>query len=188
MVSARSHLPAKITGPGGGAFGLITEKLKAKAQNKAPQLADRGVATVLAITSDHAFAGLLLDRMAAEYLMTSAPQINFPIGGGQTRITTDLRHSVFQRDTGIVDASGAPIIKPALRSISVILLIAIDQSEMQVVGLLHPDASNPFDPTWLPNVPFVRFAGVFSHSNISAEWVQSGDGHRVSSFLHRHIR
>lgn len=39
MVSERSRLPAKITGPGGGAFGLITDKLKAKAQDKAFQLA-----------------------------------------------------------------------------------------------------------------------------------------------------
>jgi hypothetical protein len=34
MVSERSRLPAKITGPGGGAFGLITDKLKAKAHEQ----------------------------------------------------------------------------------------------------------------------------------------------------------
>jgi hypothetical protein len=94
MVSERSRLPAKITGRGVGAFGLITDKLKAKAQNKASQLAGHGLPTVLAITSDDAFASILLDRLAAEYLMTSAPQINVPLGGGSTRMTTDLRHSV----------------------------------------------------------------------------------------------
>ena len=38
MVSERSGLPAQITGPGGGAFALITDRLKAKAQSKTPQL------------------------------------------------------------------------------------------------------------------------------------------------------
>jgi hypothetical protein len=47
MVEERSRLPAKITGPGGGAFGLITDKLKAKAQSKASQLAGHGLPTVL---------------------------------------------------------------------------------------------------------------------------------------------
>jgi hypothetical protein len=35
MVSERSGLQAQITGPGGGAFAFITDKLKAKAQSKA---------------------------------------------------------------------------------------------------------------------------------------------------------
>jgi hypothetical protein len=70
MVSERSRLPAEITGPGGGPFALITEKLKAKAQSKAAQLAGHDMPTVLAIASDHAFASILMDTLAAEYLMT----------------------------------------------------------------------------------------------------------------------
>jgi hypothetical protein len=72
----------------------------------------------------------------------------------------------------IVDASGAPIIKPVLRSIGAILLIATDHREMRVAGLLHPDAANPFNPQLLPNVPFVKFAGVFSNTNIATEWIR----------------
>jgi hypothetical protein len=102
-------------------------------------------------------------------------------------MTTDLRHSVFQRATGLLDASGAPIIKTSLRSIGAILLIAADYREMRIVGLLHPDAANPFNPQWLPMIPFVKFAGVFSHTHIATEWIQSGDGHRVASFPHRHL-
>jgi hypothetical protein len=49
-----------------------------------------------------------------------------------------------------------------LRSIGAILLTAADYREMRVVGLLHPDAANPFNPQWLPMIPFVKFAGVFS--------------------------
>jgi hypothetical protein len=188
MVSERSGLPDQITSPGGGAFAFITDKLKAKAQRKASQLAGHGLPTVLAITSDHAFASTLLDRLPAEYLMTSAPQINVPLSGGPTYMSTDLRHSVFQRATGLFDASGAPIIMPALRSIGAIVLIAADYREMRIVGLLHPDAENPFNPQWLPMIPFVKFAGVFSHTNIATEWIQSDEGHRVATFPHRHLR
>lgn len=187
MVSERSGLPAKITGRGGGAYALITDKLKAKAQSKASQLAGHGLPTVLAITSDHAFASILLDGLAAEYLMTSAPQINVPLNGGQRYMSTDLRHSVFQRATGLLDTSGAPIIKPSLRSIGAVLLIAVDHRQMRVVGLLHPDPAKPFNPRWLP-IPFVKFAGAFSHTNVATEWIQSDESGKVATFPHLHIR
>lgn len=188
MVSERSGLPAEITGPGTSAFALITEKLKAKAQSKAAQLAGHGMPTVLAITSDHAFASSLMDKLAAEYLMTSAPQINVPIGGGPSYMSTNLKDSVFQRSTGLLDASEVPIIKPALQSIGAILLVALDHREMRIVGLLHPKAANPFDPQWLPMIPFVKFAGLFSHTNIATEWVQADKWHREASIPHWHIR
>jgi hypothetical protein len=38
VVAKRSGLPATISGPGGGAFGLITDRLLSEAKNKAPQL------------------------------------------------------------------------------------------------------------------------------------------------------
>jgi hypothetical protein len=188
MVSERSGLRAEITGPGGSAFALITEKLKAKAQSKAAQLAGHGMPTVLAITSDHAFASTLMDKLAAEYLMTSAPQINVPIGGGPSHMSTNLKDPVFQRYTGLLDASEVPIIKPALQSIGAILLIALHHHEMRIVGLLNQKAANPFNPQSLPMIPFVKFAGLFSHTNIATEWIQADKWHREASFPHWHIR
>src|SRR5271166_1381921 len=61
-VSKKSHLPLKITGRGGGAFSLITDKLRQEASNKAKQLGGGSLPAVLAITSDYDFAGVLLDR------------------------------------------------------------------------------------------------------------------------------
>ena len=46
MVSERSGLPTQITGSGGGAFALMTKKLKTKAKSKAVQLAGHKVPTV----------------------------------------------------------------------------------------------------------------------------------------------
>lgn len=188
MISERSGLPAEITGPGGSSFALITEKLKAKAQSKAPQLAGHGMPTVLAITSDHAFARLLMDELAAEYLTTSAPHFNVPTRGGPSYPTHDFKDSVFQRNTGLVWPSGSPIAKPALRSIGAILLIAIDQCEMRIVGLLHPDAANPFHPEWLAMIPFVRFTGLVTFDNELTEWLQVIDNRREATFPHLHLR
>jgi hypothetical protein len=88
---------------------------------------------------------------------------------------------LFQRRSIPSSASGEA-------SIGVLLLIAADYREMRIVGLLHPDAANPFNPQWLPLIPFVKFAGVFSHTNIATEWIQSDEGHRVATFPHRHLR
>jgi hypothetical protein len=41
-------------------------------------------------------------------------------------------------------------IKPSLRSIGALLLIAADYREMGLVGLLHPDAAIPSIPSGSP--------------------------------------
>ncbi len=187
-VAERSGLPAQIIESGGAAFGWITEKLKAKAQSKAKQLSGRGVATVLAITSNHAFASELMGELTAEYLMTSEPQFNVPVDGGREYMTTDLQNSVFLRPARPLDDSGAPNIEFALRSISAILLIAVCHCTSRIVGLLHPHGANPFNPHWLPMVPFVKFSGTVSHTNITTEWVQDEDRCEAATFLHRCVR
>ncbi len=179
----------EITGSGGSSYAQVTEKLKAKAQDKGRQLSGQRMPTVLAIASDHAFASLLMSNLAAEYLMTSAPQIKVPFGGGgQSYITHDFKHSAFRRNTGLVSASGAPIIKPTLQSISAILLVAIYKWELRFVGLLHPDAANPFDPACLPMIPFVKLIGLYTHTESLTEWVQADQWHGEAIFPHRQIR
>ena len=95
---------------------------------------------------------------------------------------------MFRRATGVLDGSGVPIIKPALQSIGAILLVAVDHREMRIVGLLNPDATLPFIPNGCLWSQFVKFAGVFSHTNIATEWIQTSEMARVDAFPHRHIR
>jgi hypothetical protein len=187
-VSKKSGLPLRIDGAGGGAYGLITEKLLSAAKNKADQLGGHDSPGVLAITSDYDFAGLLLDRMAAEYLMTSAPQINVPLDGRPHYMTTDLRNAVFC-NMSLLDASGNPIISPRRRSISAILLIAIHSRESRVVGLLHPEPASPFDPHWLPRVPYLRFQHwPITGNKAPTEWILGEPDHSSATFEHRLIR
>lgn len=188
VVAHRSGLPARITGSRAGAYGLITDRLLSEAKNKAPQLGRYKLPGVLAITTDHDFASLLLDRLAAEYLMTSAPQINVPFDGRPEFMSTDLRHSVFCRPNGLVDGDGVPTIVPCRQSISAILLIAIHHYEVTVLGLLHPNPSYAFDPLWFQKVPFVRFQTFPTAKNIATEWVPSSTGEDVAVFRHRRIR
>jgi hypothetical protein len=91
------HCLGTITRSCGGAFGLITDRLLSQAKDKAPQLGRFQLTGVLAIASDHVFASILLDRRAAEYLMTSVPQFNVPLDGRPTYTTTDLKHAIFYR-------------------------------------------------------------------------------------------
>ena len=188
VVAKRSGLPATISGPGGGAFGLITDRLLSEAKNKAPQLGRHPLPGVLAIVSDHAFSGILLDRLAAEYLMTSAPQFNVPLGGGPHYMTTDLKHAVFYRPLGVLDASGTPIIAPCRQSIAAILLVAIDRRQVHVVGLLHPEAAFPFSPAWMPTVPFVQFDGLCTPNHIATQWIETDSGERVATLPHRRVQ
>jgi hypothetical protein len=189
MVSKRSGLPVEVSGSGAGAYGLLTQKLKAKAKEKAGQLSDQSFPSVLAIVSDHGFASILMDKLPAEYLMTSAPTINVAVGGqGPTYITHDFKDSVFQHRTGLVWASGAPIVRPALRSVSAILLIASNPYELGIVGLLHPDAVRPFCPQLLSSVPFVKHTGVVSFDSGMTKWLQAVEGQGVATFAQRHLR
>ncbi|MGC2182469.1 MAG: hypothetical protein WA637_04225 [Terriglobales bacterium] len=146
---------------------------------------------VLAIAPSHAFAGLLMDRHAAEYLMTSAPYISEPIGptrkAGQWK--TNLRNAVFCQPAALLDASGSQVFVTRYRSIAAILLVTIGFRETEIVGLLHPDAANPFNPQLFPVVPYVRFAQwPLTTTNISTEWILSGNTPSgAATFEHRRI-
>jgi hypothetical protein len=186
--SKKSGLPLKMTGAGGGAYGLITEKLLSAAKNKAAQLGGHNLPGVLAITSNYDFAGLLLDRMAAEYLMTSAPQINVPLNGKPSYTTVDLRHAVFCRLSELVTASEEPIIFPCRQSISAILLITIHPRESGVVGLLHPEPACSFNPNCLPKVPYLKFKQWPMVKKAETEWILGDTELGAAIFEHRKIQ
>ncbi|MFZ1009909.1 MAG: hypothetical protein WAN65_23935 [Candidatus Sulfotelmatobacter sp.] len=188
-VSKKSSLPLKITGRGGGAFSLITDKLRQEATNKARQLGGHSLPGVLAITSDYDFAGTLLGRGAAKDLMISAPQTNVPLNGDPPYETTDLHDAVFCRRS-LLNASGELMISPCRQSIAAIFLITIYPREVNVVGLLHPEAARPFNPRWFPKVPYLRFTRwpLTGGSIAATEWILGGTEHREATFKHRRIR
>ncbi len=186
-VSKKSDLPLTMSGAGRGAFGLITDKLLSAVKSKTKQLSGRGLPGVLVITSAYDFSGLLLDRMSAECLMTSAPQFNEPLNGGPDYMTTDLRNAVFCRP-GLFNASGEQMFLPCRKSVSAILLIQIYPSCTRIVGLLHPEPAIPFNPNWFPKVPYLRFRQwPLAANNIDTEWILGDHEHEEATFVHRRI-
>lgn len=188
VVTERSGLSSISSNGIGGAFGLLTDRLLSEAKNKATQLGNHALPGVLAITCDHEFGGILLDRHAAQTLMMSAPCINSPFDGGPTFITTDLKHSVFYRASSVLGPDQLPIISACRQSISAILLLTLYSREVSAVGLLHPEAQYPFSPTWLPQVPYITFAGPPTANSIKTQWTFDDCNGRPASFPHRRIR
>jgi hypothetical protein len=185
-VSKRSGLPLRIEGPGGRAYGLITEKFFSVVQGKEKQLDSYGLPGVLAIKCAYDFAALLMDRGAALYALGSRPAFEVPIGGGkaETRLTWDPKGGIFWSPSKVVNLAGYPDLLPRYQSVSAVLLIAIHPNESNVVGILHPAPSHSFDPEWLPNVPYVRFKQwPVVKAQIELEWTLEGH----ATFPHRHI-
>jgi hypothetical protein len=182
-VAKESKLPAKITGSGGGAFGLITSKLETKASGKARQLGNHPLPRVLAITCSHAFAWTLMDRTAAENLLVAdytAPVPLIHLSDLETTVTGP-RQSAFFR----VGKSGGII--PRLQSISAVLLVAIFRTQVDVVGVLHPEPSISFAPALFPQVPYLRFKHwPISEGKLSMEWSIAGEA--PTTFHHTRIR
>jgi hypothetical protein len=117
---------------------MITPQLAGKAKRKAPQLAtgQADVPRVLAICLSHPGASALLSTLAAEWFMVSDPTIQVPLWQegaelGTARLATDLKRSVFfgPRDGVIVSMR---------ESISAILLVALWDGQLDILGMLHP--------------------------------------------------
>lgn len=181
-VERRSGWPDELSDRA-DAFSMITPNLWSKGRHKAPQLADKEVARVLAICLSHVGASALLGTKAAEWLMVSEPKIEWPIDFEGTSVpsrnVTDLRNAAFFR----LEFNR---IVPVRQSISAILLIAIWDDQLNAVGLLHPQPAVPFDYGVFHNLPFLRVDWPFVAPDIRGEWVV---GHpKPSRHYHRRVK
>lgn len=190
-LSTKSGLPLKISGAGGGAYALISQKLRTTVQSKAAQLGGQSLPGVLAITSAYDFSGLLMNQMAAQNLLTGDPYFSAPLGGGTpanpAHWETSLRNAIFCR-AGLLDAAGNQTFTSCCQSVSAVLLVSIYPHELHALGVLHPDAVRPFDPQLMPGIPFVRFRQwPILQGKIEFEWIQN-DGLRDGAvYPHKHI-
>jgi hypothetical protein len=163
-------------------FSMITAQLAGKGQHKSRQLStgQASIPCVLAICLAHPGASALLSTMAAEWLMVSDPKIKVPIVAqgtalGQTRLVTDLKRSVFfgPRDGVIV---------PMRESISAILLVALWDRQLDVVGMLHPKPTVPLNYRVFARVPFLRVGWPLMNP-IEMEWVIGDPGPLIAHHI-----
>lgn len=171
-------------------FSQITPNLWSKARGKAPQLADHEGPRVLAICLAHIAASVLLGRLAAQWLMISEPKIEVPLAlNGESkpaRNVTDLKNAAFFK-------LQAGAIVPVRQSISAILLIAIWEKQLEVVGMLHPKPAVPFDYHSLGDVPFLRVQWPIVADEIRTEWVIANPNpvryyHNAVTFTNEELR
>ena len=182
-VAAQSGWPNEAPeGVTGGSFGMITHMLRTKASEKASQLSGYKMSRILAITTEHVAADVLLGPYGAETFLTSDTKITVPIGEpikGKVHLTTDLKDSVFFRvKNGVVES--------CRRSISAILLSSIIGDKSLVVGILHPNPQYQFPIKLLPSVPFLRMQKWPPENHvIETEWVIHSP--KLAEFYHYEV-
>jgi hypothetical protein len=150
-VLRRSCWPEENGGRRGGAFRMDTQKLKDAAVRANLQFRNCGLSVprVLAITSSHENALVLMDCHAAESLLVSDPIPSIRLeNAGMT--ATDLKNSVFTKP------GDAGRIVPCLPHVSAVWLVGIFGDQSRLVGVLHPEPEIPFEPNLFPRVPYVR--------------------------------
>jgi len=181
-VAIQSSWPNEIADGKTGWFGMLTHMLRTKASSKASQLAGYAMPRVLAITSEHVAADILLGPHGAEALLTSDTKVEVPIGKplDKTGLATDLKDSVFFR----FGKEGQ--IEPWRKSISAILLVTILADRSLVVGVLHPEPAYQFPITLLPCVPFFRLREWPPKNHaLETEWVIAKP--MPGDFLHQQV-
>ena len=104
-------------------------------------------------------------------------------GEGDLYQSTDLSQSVFLSPTPVPGADGTPIAQAKFQPISGFLLggFGLRPKEVQVFGALNPEASRPFNPGLLPDIPFCSFKEWPVSSSLEFTWTISEEEDRDRS-------
>lgn len=134
----------------GGSFALPIEAIQARIRKKIPQLAKHPMPRVLAIVTSHVGADAFMSGETATHLLLGGYKVKVSITEPFEHWTEpSFENSVFiQRDelcTGGVVAVG--------KSLSAILLIALNGASLSATGILHPEPYFPIDPQSLAEIP-----------------------------------
>jgi hypothetical protein len=155
-------------------FGLPTQRIFYELRKKASQCRDLDEPCIVAICTLNFQAGCLcLGKMAAEHLLTGTPNVTFNIDSsrgeavGSPYQSTELQDAVYIRP----DKTSGTSIEEARRTISGVLLCPFGSLPVEVVGVLHPNPSHPFDRTLLPKIKFCRLAEGYRTGRFTVEWI-----------------
>lgn len=137
----------------GGQFSLPVKLIQQRVRQKIRQLSKYSMPRVVAIVSSHIGATAFISSETALQFLLGGYKFGFVVSDPdrQQHQWAAFENSVFIRR----DKSNPDQIVPAERSVSALLLIALDGAGFSVVGVLHPQPYFPFDCRTFPNVPFL---------------------------------
>lgn len=145
------------------------------------QLSGHSRPRVLCLGATYWGAVTVLNRLAAEWLLTSEPRIvvNRSSAVSNAVLETALEQSAFFRWEG-------DKVVPCRQSVSAVILASLSNDSCCLVGLLHPEPAYRFQPEVLPDVPFVAVANwPPADEHVRTRWSVPGSG--VRSVLLRKI-
>jgi len=166
-----------------GFYGLLTKNIRQKVRGKLRQAkhqTDRPL-LVFATTLHWNASCLCFNRSAVEFAMGSPPKITGkfnPASGeveGNLYQSTDFSQSVFLSPHSVIGSDGMPIAQAKYQPISGFMVggFGVDARSVSVLGALNPEASRPFDPAMLPDVPFCSFRDWPVTTEIGFDWTIS---------------
>ena len=159
LVEATSFRPEKVTkdtgipnevpeGITGGPIGLLTIPILRKGDEKSPQFEKLAIPGVLAVVSSHFGAAVVLDKLAAQYALTSSPSWTI----SDDRLTTNFAQSLFLKmeEDGIIACRNPKI--------SALLLVSVTGDRSYVCGALNPSAEYRLDSSlvWMINFVYLK--------------------------------
>jgi hypothetical protein len=145
-------------------FGLLTESIRRKAKSKADQVSGYPIPRVLCIVTEHQNE-MVMGPLAARGLLTGRVSVGVPLAGGDPSTVSTPSSAVF------LGSDGDSRLVPVRRSISAIVLVSASESNFSSLGVLHPDAAHPFDPSAFEGMHFARLRWPISNGTIHVEWV-----------------
>lgn len=154
-------------------WGYLTGAVFHKCQEKCNQLTELDAPCLLAVCTMHGFAATAcFDELGAE-MMLRGDDLKLSWFGdpstarmGPVALKTELKGAPFlcsDEQTRFIDLKRTWI--------SGILLSSSSMPDRRVLGVLHPQPLQPFDPGWLPDVPFCRLTDGWQSGQLTVEWV-----------------
>jgi hypothetical protein len=171
-----------------GSYSLLTKTIRQKVRNKLEQAREQSKHPLLIfVTTLHKNASsACVDRTAVEFAMASPPKITGKFNSmtgeveGNLYQSTDLAQSVFLTPQLVLGPDGSPMAQAKWQPISGFLLggFGVNPTDVRVYGALNPEASRPFDPTILRDVPFCSFREWPASKGIAFDWTISENDER----------
>lgn len=155
-----------------GGFRMPTKEIRTRISNKAKKLSGYEMPRVLAITSLHDAAPILLNsQIIPGFFLVSGWKLNVPIGNSDEdfHLSTDLQEAIFFRFKG-----NSTEIEYCRESVSAVLLISITGNGLCATGYLHPKPTYSLNAKFLSAVPFLKVKNnLIRDGEILTEWINA---------------